>query len=210
MPNHLTSGHYLLILSILPVSGMAQETDRLQSYAKNFEGVSLQAAVGTQPYIIKANNIELTNPRIALPNQNYYGNSTPYFAGLSYTAALSDRFTIGAQFEINPVNQQYVLSLLPGYAFNERTQGYAKFAWVNAVVTISPDSSQNKFSSTANGMTAGVGIKYLFTPTWYGITELNYVKMNTFAFSSAINNIAINGNIDYSGFNIMIGLGYKF
>lgn len=188
----------------------AQEKDKLQSPGKNFEGFALQAAVGFQPYLINSNNISVNNSQFNLPNQNYSGSSIPYFVGLSYTAAVSNQVTIGAQIEINPVNQQYVLSVLPGYAFTPDLNGYLKIAWVNALVTIDPGASQNKFSLTANGATAGIGIRQLWTPAWYGFAEVNYVRMNTFKFNSTINNVSVTGNADYSGYNVMLGIGYKF
>ena len=188
----------------------AQKSDQISPPAKNFEGVTIQAAVGYQPYTINATNIKLSNANFKLPDQNYSGNSTPYFAGLNYTLAITDKATIGAQIEINPVNQQYVLSLLPGYAFTTSLHAYFKVAWVNALVTVDQKTSQSNVSVTANGSTAGLGLKQLWTQNWYGFVEANYVKMTTFKFDTTINNLPITGNAAYSGYNLMAGIGYKF
>lgn len=180
------------------------------SPTKNFEGLSLQIDIGYQPYIIKGYGIRINNTNIKLADQNYSGNSTPYFAGMSYTIPINDRVLIGAQIEINPINQQYVLSLLPGYAFTSDIQGYLKLAWVNALVSINLDMNQNKIRTTVNGATVGLGIKKLLDQNWYGFLETNYVKMNTFQFDTMLNRIPVGGNAEYSGYNIMVGVGYKF
>ena len=207
---------YLCILGcwVLPNIVHAQSQQQVQSQltskSSHFEGFAIQAAVGYQPYIINANGVRINNTNLQLPDQNTYGNSTPYFAGLSYTTAINENFTLGAQIEINPINQQYVLSILPGYALTPEFQTYMKFAWVNARITINQGSMQNDLSATVDGATAGIGIKQLWTQNWYGFIEANYVKMNTFQFNSTINRISFNGNADYKGYNFMVGVGYKF
>ncbi len=178
--------------------------------AKNFDGLSVQAAVGYQPYSIRASKIGIQNTNIVLPDRIENGSSTPYFAGLTYTAAISDRTTLAIQAEVNPINQQYVLSVLPGYAFSSDAQAYFKLAWVNALVTVNQSSMQSRLDATVNGVTAGFGIKKLFTKNWYGFAEANYVKMNTFKFQSSVQGIPITGSADYSGFNVMAGIGYLF
>lgn len=213
MARHSTSINRIiqsLIFCISPNALHAQVSELALSNAKNFEGFALQAAVGYQPYIVDFNHIAIPNSNVKLTDQNYYNSSVPYFAGASYTAAIHRNMTIGAQIEINPINQQYVLSLLPGYAFTSEIQGYLKLAWVNALVSIAPDSNQNKINATVNGATAGLGVKQLWSNHWYGMIEANYVKMDTFKAKSVINGIPLTGNVDYSGYNIMVGIGYKF
>ncbi len=188
----------------------AQKSDQISPPAKNFEGVTIQAAVGYQPYTINATNIRLNQTSFRLADQHYRANSTPYFAGLNYTVAITDKATIGAQIEINPVNQQYVLSLLPGYAFTPSVHAYFKAAWVSALVTVDQQASQSKVSANGTGATAGLGVKQLWTQKWYGFVEANYVKMNTFTFDTTTSNLPITGNAAYSGYNVMVGIGYKF
>ena len=191
--------HCSVVIGSLTNSAHSQNNDQTLTPANPFEGIALQAAVGYQPY-----------SQLKLPDQHYSGSSTPYFAGLSYTTALTDRATVGVQIEVNPINEQYVLSLLPGYSFTSSIQGYFKLAWVNALVTVDQAATQSKVSATANGVTAGLGVKQLWTKNWYGFVEANYVKMNTFKFNSSLLSLPINGNADYSGYNAMVGVGYKF
>ena len=195
---------------ILPNVLYAQTSILAPSPVQSVEGFALQAAVGYQPYVVNLNHIGVTNTNVKLNDQNDRNHSTPYFVGASYTTMFSGNITLGAQIEINPFNQQYVLSLLPGYALTPNIHGYLKLAWVNALVTVDPGSNQNKVSATVNGAAAGLGIKQFWTPNWYGFVEANYVKMNTFKFSSVVNGIPLNGNMDYSGYNAMVGVGYKF
>ena len=70
-------------------------------------------------------------------------------------------------------------------------------------------NNQNKSESTT-GLTAGVGAKYLLVSNWYGFVEANYVKMNAFSLQTAWNGLTVSGQADYSGYNIMAGIGYKF
>lgn len=197
-------------LCVLPGTLQAQSSERLTQIAENFEGFALQAAVGYQPYVINLNRLGIANTNIKLNDQNYYNSSIPYFIGGSYTAAISRDITLGAQIEVNPVNQQYVFSLLPGYALTSELQGYIKLAWVNAMLTVDQGSNQSKISATVNGMTAGLGVKQFWTTNWYGFIEANYVKMDTVKFNNPINGIPISGNMDYSGYNAMVGVGYRF
>lgn len=199
-----------VVIGSLANSAHSQNNDQTLTPANPFEGIALQAAVGYQPYSIRASNIVIGPAQLKLPDQHYTGSSTPYFAGLSYTTALTDRATVGVQIEVNPINEQYVLSLLPGYSFTSSIQGYFKLAWVNALVTVDQAATQGKVSATANGLTAGLGVKQLWTKNWYGFVEANYVKMNAFKFNSSLLSLPINGNADYSGYNAMVGVGYKF
>lgn len=205
-----SASFFCVLFYALPNTLHAQTNEHVSQAAQNFEGLAIQAAVGYQPYVINLNQLGITNTNIKLNDQNYYNSSVPYFFGASYTAAISRDITIGAQVEINPINQQFVVSLLPGYALTPDIQGYLKFAWVNAMMNVNQISNQNKISATVNGMTAGLGLKKFWTPSWYGFIEANYVKMDTIKFNNPINGIPINGNMDYSGYNAMIGIGYKF
>lgn len=194
----------------LPNTLQAQTSEGAPQAAENFQGFALQAAVGYQPYVVRFNQLGIANTNINLPDKNYYSSSVPYFIGASYTTLIGRDVTIGAQIEVNPVNQQYVLSLLPGYAFTPDIQGYIKLAWVNAMMTIDQGSSQNKISATINGATAGLGVKQFLNQNWYGFIEANYVMMDKIKFNSPINGIPVTGNMDYSGYNAMVGIGYKF
>lgn len=177
--------------------------------AKNFSGTAIQVDVGYQPYLIRGSDLRLNYGSFILPDQRYHGSSTPYFIGLSHTFALGSQATIAAQIEVNPVNKQYVLSVLPGYAFSPNIQVYAKMALVNAQVSVDAINNQNKVGST-KGLTAGMGAKYLWTSNWYGFVEGNYVTMNSFSVQTKLNGFTVTGQADYSGYNIMAGIGYKF
>jgi opacity protein-like surface antigen len=194
----------------LPNALHAQTSEHSLPTVQNFEGFALQAAIGYQPYKVSFTQLGIANTNIKLNDQNYYSNSVPYFFGASYTTAISRDITIGAQIEVNPINQQYVLSLLPGYALTSDIQGYLKLAWVNAMVTVDQGSNQSKISATANGATVGLGLKQFWTPNWYGFIEANYVKMDTIKFNRPINGIPLSGNMGYSGYNAMVGIGFKF
>ena len=195
-------------LLVFPCIICAQEK-AVTDMAQNFVGTALQIDVGYQPYSVKGSDLRLNYGSFKLPDQLYRGSSTPYFVGLSHTIALSSQATIAAQIEVNPVNRQYVLSVMPGYVVSPNMQTYAKFAFVHAQVSVDVVNTQNKTESTT-GLTAGVGAKYLWTTSWYGFVEANYVRMNSFRLQANLNGLTASGLADYSGYNIMAGVGYKF
>lgn len=195
-------------LLLFPCIICAQE-NAVTDLSKNFIGTAVQIGIGYQPYSIRGTNLRFNYGSFKLPDQRYQGSSTPYFIGLSHTIALGNQATIAAQIEMNPINRQYVLSVLPGYVVTTNIQAYAKIAFVNAQVSVDDVNSQNKTESTT-GLTAGVGVKYLWTTNWYGFLEANYVKMNSFGLRTNLNGWRVTGQADYSGYNIMAGLGYKF
>lgn len=196
------------VVVIFPFVICAQER-AFADPAKNFSGTAVQVDVGYQPYSIRGSDLRLNYGSFNLPDQRYQGSTTPYFFGLSHTFALGSQATIAAQIEVNPVNKQYVLSVLPGYAFSPNIQVYAKMALVNAQVSVDAINTPNKGGSTM-GLTAGVGAKYLLASNWYGFVEANYVKMNSFSLQTNLNGLTVSGQADYSGYNIMAGIGYKF
>ena len=196
------------VVVIFPFVIWAQEK-AFADPAKNFSGTAVQVDVGYQPYSIRGSDLRLNDGAFKLPDQRYQGSSTPYFFGLSHTFALGSQATIAAQIEVNPVNKQYVLSVLPGYAVSPNIQVYAKMALVNAQVSVEAINTQNKGGSTM-GLTAGVGVKYLLASNWYGFVESNYIKMNSFSLQTNLNGLTVSGQADYSGYNIMAGIGYKF
>lgn len=220
IPSRVAEGNLLKILKrvsevivcgnalVFPVVISAQDA-MLTDPAKYFSGTSLQVDVGHQPYSIKGSDLRLGAGRFKVPDQHYQGSSTPYFVGLSQTFPLSKHATLSAQIEINPINNQYVLSIMPGYAFNSNIQVYAKGALVNAKVSIDNAGSQSQTGSTT-GITVGAGTKYLWTTNWYGFVEANYVKMNSFNLQMNLSGMVVSGQADYSGYNIMAGVGYKF
>lgn len=196
------------VVFIFPCAICAQEKG-FADPAKNFSGTAVQFDIGYQAYSIKARDLRINYSSFKLPDQPYQGSSTPYFFGLSHTFALGSQATIAAQIEVNPVNKQYVLSVLPGYALNPDVQVYAKMGLVNAQMNVDVLDNQNRVGSTM-GLVAAVGAKYLWTSNWYGFVETNYIKMNSFSLQTNRNGFTVTGQADFSSYNIMVGMGYKF
>lgn len=163
--------------------------------AQNFAGFGLQLSTGYQNNEIGSSNISF-NGQATVPEGQQLGfqksskGEMPLNIGASYTFALTDRFTLGALVEYNPLSMktgstsltfdgapssdpldqltgklenQVSLSIVPGYAFTDATMGYARVGWINATAKVTPNDGGAGFSKNTNGVLLGIGAKHLFT-----------------------------------------------
>lgn len=223
----------LIIASMLSA---AFASPAVLAQAKNFEGFGLQLSTGYQNNKLKfsdlkGDGVSLGPLGFSMPTISSGG--MPLNIGAIYTFALSDRFTLGALVEYNPLSMktgssttvvpasrtafsysgkfenQISISLLPGYAFNDTTMGYARVGWINATAkaTLSKGGS---YSSNANGLIFGLGAKHLITENIYGFAEASYA---TYGGTNATTNgedTALEVNITPTSYSFLVGIGYKF
>lgn len=205
--------------------------------AKNFEGFGLQLSTGYQNNQLKFSDFKADGTPLS-----QFGYSVPTISsgemplniGAGYTFVLSDRFTLGALVEYNPLSMntgssnfvvpagvtssaysgklenQVSLSLVPGYAFNGTTMGYARVGWINATAKATSGDGLS-FSTNTNGVIFGLGAKHLFTKSIYGFAEATYATYggSNDTVTSAIGQ-SVAANVTPESYSFLIGVGYKF
>jgi len=218
----------VLSAALVPTAAFAQ--------ANNFDGFGLQLSTGYQSNKLKFDDLSgdgtpLSQLGFSLPTISSGG--MPLNLGASYTAALSDRFTLGALVEYNPLSMkigssnsvvpatstafsytgklenQVSISLVPGYSFNDTTMGYARVGWINATAkaTLSDGGS---FSSNVNGLILGLGAKHLFTKNIYGFAEATYATYGSADATANTQATALKVDMTPTSYSFLVGIGYKF
>lgn len=208
--------------------------------AKSFEGFGLQLSTGYQNNEIKASDLSINGIPLSTFGVGVNSSSKgamPLNIGASYTFALTDRFTLGALVEYNPLSMktgtstltfdgvqssdpddkingklenQVSISLVPGYAFTDTTMGYARVGWINATAKGAANDGTN-FSSNANGVIFGLGAKHLFTKNIYGYAEATYATYNgSNATSTDSDGTAIGVKQKPQSYSFLVGVGYRF
>lgn len=204
--------------------------------AKNFEGFGIQLSTGYQNNQFKFSDFkadgQLLSPLgYSLPTIS--SGEMPLNIGAGYTFALSDRFTLGALVEYNPLSMktgssntvvpagaastsysgklenQVSISLVPGYAFNDTTMGYARVGWINATAKVTSDGLS--LSTNSNGVIFGLGAKHLFTKNIYGFAEATYASYGgSNATGTDAQGTVFGVNLTPTSYSFLIGVGYKF
>ena len=211
--------------------------------AQNFTGFGLQLSTGYQNNEIKAKDLTLNGipasevVGLSVGFDNSSKGEMPLNIGASYTFALTDRFTLGALVEYNPLSMktgnstltvdgvkstdptdvingklenQVSVSLVPGYAFTKSTMGYARVGWINATAKGS-STDGSSVSTNANGVIFGLGAKHLFTSNIYGFAEATYATYS----DATVSNRQTNGTqtafkITPTSYSLLVGVGYRF
>jgi hypothetical protein len=178
--------------------------------SSQFEGVSVQAATGLQQQTVKVEGLSIRNSPFKLPDQRYDKTVVPFYLGATYTAGLTANLTLGTVLEYSPISNQVSLSVSPGYAFSEQTQGYLKLGWVYSPTTVDQGVGRSPIPGYMNGGLAGAGVKRFWTKNIYAYAEFNYIKFANLSFDSWYGGLPISGYARTDAFNIMAGLGYRF
>ena len=211
--------------------------------AQNFEGFGLQLSTGYQHNEMKASEPTFNGSTLEDTTLGFPTTSKGEMAlniGASYTHAFTNRFTLGAMVEYNPLSMktgssyltengvsstspddrfegklknQFSLSLVPGYAFNESTMGYARVGWINATAELSSDAET--FSTSVNGVLLGLGARHLFTDNIYGFAEATYADYggsNASVRSELDNGVIadIATDLTPSSYSFLVGVGVRF
>lgn len=178
--------------------------------AVNFEGLSVQAAVGIQQQTVKVSGLGINGTAYKLPNQRYDNTAVPFYLSAGYAAAVTPNLTLGAIVEYSPISNQVGISVVPGYALTDQTQAYLKLGWVYSPTTVDQGPGRSDSSEYLNGGLVGAGVKMLVTKNIYVYAELNYIRFASMRFGSWYGSMPINGYANVDAYNLMAGLGYRF
>lgn len=207
--------------------------------AQNFEGFGLRLSTGYQHNEVKASDLTFDGAPAQDVNFGFNNGSKGEMAlnlGASYTFALTNRFTLGALVEYNPLTMdtgtsyltedgvqqaeqfqdklknQFSISLVPGYAFTETTMGYARVGWINATAESKIDS--DSLSTGVNGVLLGLGAKHLFTDNIFGFAEATYANYSSAnaTFTGVEGGTPITYGVDLtpSSYSFLVGVGVRF
>lgn len=199
-----------LLAAALPLSAFAQSP---------FEGFDVQIATGYQHSAVKFDPYTDTSSE----------GDVPLPIGIGYTANLGNDFTLGIVGEYNPLDNkaatsglgcsgssvctagtlgtdvklkdQWDISLVPGYLFNNQNMGYLKIGYASATAEANIGGN-----ATINGWTAGIGDKYLFTDHAYGLLEADYsgYSNKNVAFGNST------ATLKTDSYDVLVGVGYLF
>jgi opacity protein-like surface antigen len=204
--------HCLLAVALVASSTIvanAQAAD-VAAARSTFTGLSVYTATGYQHTMVKVTDIRVQGTDIRLPSERTSTNGSFWFTGLDYTRVFANQFSLGAQVEYYPRSGQLTLSVAPGYAFNDRWLGYVKFGWAYVPTTFDQGPGLPRIKEDLNAVFAGVGAKRMIYGGLFGYAELRYAQVERFNFNSAIGVIPIQGRVDVTAVNAIIGLGYRF
>jgi opacity protein-like surface antigen len=203
--------------------------------AKSFEGLSVQAGTGFRHSSGQYKDIRFNAVDTGDTAAKASSSNIPLIFGIGYTAAIANDFTLGAILEYDAIKgkagnydwfqngvlttaddgnikikNQYTVALVPGYAFDKTTLGYAKIGFSSSKANISyADGSPNdKYS--LHGWIFGLGAKKLINDNVYAFGEFNYIKNNDKNVSATDGVDTITGKIVSSAYNAIAGVGYKF
>ena len=208
--------------------------------AKNFEGFGIQLSTGYQNNQVKGSDLKVDGVPVSqfgVGVSNSSKGEMPLNIGVGYTFALSEKFTLGALVEYNPLQMnagnatltfdgvkstdpldtlntklknQVSVSLVPGYSFNDSTMGYVRVGWINATATAKA-SDGSGFSKNTNGAIFGLGAKHLFTKNVFGYAEATY---STYSGSNSsfteTSGAVISSKLTPSSYSFLIGVGARF
>ncbi len=197
----------LVLLSTIAAMGFASQAF---AQARNFEGFDLQISTGYQQFSLNPKDVTIENINRGINTKDTSKSGVPLILGAGYTAALGDAFTLGAALDYYPITSQLALSVVPGYAFTEQTQGYIKLGWAYAATTLEPFDGAAKINTYLNGPMIGLGAKMLFTDNFYGFMEANYISYSSATFNTSIQNVTVSGKTNNEAYSFLVGVGYKF
>jgi predicted porin len=220
----LTIFAVFFIFASLSTSATAQ----VDGQAHNFEGTDFQLGIGYQYSKGNASLQDATNSNgsVARANMGSVGASI----GLSYTAAINNKYTLGGILESNPLKLKagsanvnfptpytvssydetfknvYSLSFEPGYAIDFTKLIYAKFGYSSSSSIFNSNDGSANSTLKLNGYNVGLGLRF-DTGVIYPFAELNYIKFNPNNYSVSTTGIL---NQSGTGFNLITGIGYHF
>jgi len=158
--------------------------------------------------------------------------------GAGYNFAFNDTYLLGIGVAISPgasssatttatasgssaygvynVNNAYSISLIPGYAIDANRLVYAKLGYAAATTHASasansPALNYPQQSVKVNGTLYGLGYKQMVTDAIYFLGEANYAVNREKQVSVLTNGgYLINSPSNAVGFDLVVGIGYRF
>lgn len=197
-----------------------------------FEGTDVHASLGYQSLSPKLTNINVPGTTgLTFPIEK--STSYPLTFGAGFTKALDDKYTLGASYDVSTKSktskgelytngaisagdggytgfknmQQF--SVIPGVLTDKDTLMYGKIGYFTGKTYGTNDDNSAFNSIKETGYAFGIGGKKFIDQNTFGFAEINSLR-----FKNKNRTDPTNSTVTYtsggSGYNINIGLGYKF
>lgn len=225
----------LVMIALAPILGMAQDSKNVWEGAYGQVGL-----IGYASLIPVATNGTTTTPMGTSFSTFSTANHSNGFAaniGVGYNFAINERYLLGvgaafypgssrsasttATNALSTTNGTYsvvnVFSVFasPSYVIDQEKLAYAKIGYTEGTLRISASGNvMGNFpqqSLQTSGTVFGLGYKQILLGSIYGFAEANYVLNNPKSFSvTTDNNLLISSTAKASGYDVLLGIGYRF
>lgn len=193
------------------------------AFSPTITGASLQhPSLGNLPVTTQQSNINTATNKIGVGYN--YGITDKYTLGIaaSYSLGASSAgngtFTpaVPAQYG-GPTTKWFnyqlkniwSVTLNPGYAIDKDSLVYGKVGVTGVTMGINGQTA-NYQTENLTGYVLGLGYKQMVTQSIYVLGEVNYAGLSTKTATIATSSGPLTGNVGGSGYDIIVGLGYRF
>jgi outer membrane immunogenic protein len=225
----------LAMAGVFATSANAQSTK-----TNAWEGFYAEAAVGYaafSPTISGASLLSPLAPNNPFPvtTQQQDINTATNKIGIGYNYGISDKYTLGiaASYSLGASSKAsgtftattpygpstkwfnyqlkniWSVTVNPGYAIDKDSLVYGKVGVTGNTMGI---NGQTADYQTANftGYVLGLGYKQMVSQSIYVLGEVNYANLSTKTANISTSSGPLTGNLGGSGYDIIVGLGYRF
>ena len=189
------------------------------AFSPTITGASLQSALGTLPVTTQQKDVNTATNKIGVGYN--YGINDKYTLGIaaSYSlgasSAASGTFTAATPYGPSTKWFNYQLkniwsvTLNPGYAIDKDSLVYGKVGVTGTTMGLNGQTA-NYQTTNLTGYVLGLGYKQMVTQSIYVLGEVNYAGLSTKTATIATSSGPLTGNIGGSGYDVLVGLGYRF
>ena len=189
------------------------------AFSPTITGASLQSPLGTFPVTTQQKDVNTATNKIGLGYN--YGINDKYTLGIAASYALgassaaSGTFTAATPLGPSTKWFNYQLkniwsvTLNPGYAIDKDSLVYGKVGVTGTTMGINGQTA-NYQTTNLTGYVLGLGYKQMVTQSIYVLGEVNYAGLSTKTATIATSSGPLTGNIGGSGYDVLVGLGYRF
>ncbi|MBU3617363.1 outer membrane protein [Polynucleobacter sp. JS-Polo-80-F4] len=192
------------------------------AFSPTITSATLKSALGTLPVTTQQNDVNTATNKIGIGYN--YGINDKYTLGIAASYALgassaaSGTFTAAVPAQYGGPSTKWFnyqlkniwsVTLNPGYAIDKDSLVYGKVGVTGTTMGINGQTA-NYQTSNLTGYVLGLGYKQMVTQSIYVLGEVNYAGLSTKTATIATSSGPLTGNIGGSGYDVLVGLGYRF
>jgi hypothetical protein len=127
----------------------------------------------------------------------------------TFTATLPGNYGTSTKWFNYQLKNIWSVTLNPGYAIDKDSLVYGKVGVTGATMGINGQTADYQ-TTNLTGYVLGLGYKQMVTQSIYVLGEVNYAGLSTKTATIATSSGPLTGNIGGSGYDVLVGLGYRF